>query len=326
MVGENYGISFEDFNKLDASERRRLYRDIPEVKARFNETAKLKGRRPDVRAQKDAYRNDPENIEKRIAYDRKRRQDPEFRAAEAERQKRYLNTPEGRAADNAATARRKAAKLRATPAWLNKAHHAEMDAKFLYNQIMPGNWDVDHIEALQGFKRADNPASGLHVPWNLQIMDQSTNAGKGNRQAGMLAEADNPLSPKREWVNKPGAGIKPKKNFIDHRLLRGLKRVGRGGLLGLPLAALSMFGKTGEAMAATEDSGYGLLKEKGFDVRKKIDSIQNPILRGGAKTAEFLLGDVAFATGLVAHDLKALEKSRKKSGKRIRRRPGMLAS
>ena len=56
----------------------------------------------------------------------------------------------------------RAPKLEATPDWLNKAHHVEMEFMFLYNQIMPGDWHVDHI-----FQLANG---GEHAPWNLRVL------------------------------------------------------------------------------------------------------------------------------------------------------------
>jgi hypothetical protein len=73
--------------------------------------------------------------------------------------------------------KRRAAKLNATPSWLNVAHHAEVDGLYLYNAIMPGDWHVDHIEALQG-----EEVSGLHVPWNLRVISSTENLSKGNRR------------------------------------------------------------------------------------------------------------------------------------------------
>jgi hypothetical protein len=80
---------------------------------------------------------------------------------------------------NAFTAKRRAAKLNATPPWLTKDQLKEI-AKF-YTLAKELQWlsdeplEVDHITPLQG-----ENVSGLHVPWNLQILPKSANCSKGN--------------------------------------------------------------------------------------------------------------------------------------------------
>jgi len=56
---------------------------------------------------------------------------------------------------------------------MNVAQWAEIDAMYLYNQIMPGKWHVDHIDPI------DN--GGLHHPENLQILSEHDNCSKGHR-------------------------------------------------------------------------------------------------------------------------------------------------
>lgn len=76
------------------------------------------------------------------------------------------------------TANRRAAKLQRTPVWLNKGHQLEIDSIYelcsAYRQI-GFDYHVDHIVPLQG-----KSVSGLHVPWNLQIIHAKENLSKGN--------------------------------------------------------------------------------------------------------------------------------------------------
>lgn len=77
--------------------------------------------------------------------------------------------------------KRIAAKKQRTPQWLNVAHHAEIEGAYHFAKVMERitgrKYHVDHIEPLQG---AD--VSGLHVPWNLQVIPDRENFAKGNRR------------------------------------------------------------------------------------------------------------------------------------------------
>lgn len=85
--------------------------------------------------------------------------------------------PEWKAAQ---CAKRRARKLRSCPSWLTDQNLLEIEwfyqeAKRLKKETgIPHH--VDHIVPLQG-----KGVSGLHVPWNLQILTASDNSKKGNR-------------------------------------------------------------------------------------------------------------------------------------------------
>lgn len=80
---------------------------------------------------------------------------------------------------NSHTANYKAKRLRATPTWLTVNHKKEI--RTFYNLAKELEWlsdgtlEVDHIIPLQG-----KNVSGLHVPWNLQIIPKSINSRKRN--------------------------------------------------------------------------------------------------------------------------------------------------
>lgn len=85
-----------------------------------------------------------------------------------------------RAKRNAIEAKRNAEKLKRTPAWLSKDQLAEIEqyywlAKDLY-YVTGEKYHVDHIVPLQG-----ENVSGLHVPWNLQVLPADLNIAKGNK-------------------------------------------------------------------------------------------------------------------------------------------------
>lgn len=81
---------------------------------------------------------------------------------------------------NAIVAKRKAKKLQATPTWLTQEQLNQIEryyqvAKWV-ESILEIPIHVDHIVPLQG-----KEVSGLHVPWNLQLLPASINQSKGNR-------------------------------------------------------------------------------------------------------------------------------------------------
>jgi hypothetical protein len=77
-------------------------------------------------------------------------------------------------------AKRRAAQLQRTPAWLTAEDHRLMAdyyqmAKEL-EAIFPWKQHVDHIMPLQG-----KLVSGLHTPLNLQILSEAANLQKSNK-------------------------------------------------------------------------------------------------------------------------------------------------
>lgn len=72
---------------------------------------------------------------------------------------------------------RRAAKLQATPKWVNRSEIEEIYKTARAITVKTGiPHEVDHIEPLKGKDR-----SGLHVPWNLQIITRSENRAKHNK-------------------------------------------------------------------------------------------------------------------------------------------------
>lgn len=77
---------------------------------------------------------------------------------------------DNREKDNANTSKRRARVKGLTPE-MNKAELVEIESMYMYNQIMPGDWHVDHIKPLA--------AGGLHHPSNLQVLSKFDNLSKG---------------------------------------------------------------------------------------------------------------------------------------------------
>lgn len=81
---------------------------------------------------------------------------------------------------NALGAKYRAAKLQATPLWLTDDHLKQIEEFYIearrLTQTTNIKHHVDHIIPLQG-----NGVSGLHVPWNLQILTKTDNLRKSNK-------------------------------------------------------------------------------------------------------------------------------------------------
>jgi 5-methylcytosine-specific restriction endonuclease McrA len=60
-------------------------------------------------------------------------------------------------------------------AGLTQAHRVEVDALYDFCQIFPGH-EVDHIVPIQG-----KCVTGLHAPWNMQILTITENRRKSNK-------------------------------------------------------------------------------------------------------------------------------------------------
>lgn len=77
-------------------------------------------------------------------------------------------------------AKRRAAKIQATPTWLTKEQLKEILSfyKLAKEKTKADNikYHVDHIIPLKS-----ELICGLHVPWNLQVLEQKANIIKGNK-------------------------------------------------------------------------------------------------------------------------------------------------
>lgn len=81
---------------------------------------------------------------------------------------------------NSETAFRRASIIQATPKWMTVEHKTDMKKLYLLSQkfekLFGLKYHVDHIVPLNG-----EDVCGLHVPWNLQILESKLNLKKSNR-------------------------------------------------------------------------------------------------------------------------------------------------
>ena len=78
---------------------------------------------------------------------------------------------------NARTAKRRASKVRATPTWVDQSAITEVyEQREAAQEIFDLKLEVDHIIPLRG-----RGICGLHVPWNLRVIELTRNRSKHNR-------------------------------------------------------------------------------------------------------------------------------------------------
>ena len=143
--------------------------------------------RPEVEKRNKKYRASPESRQ----YQREYNQNPEYRERERKRDMiptrkqtrkklEQLDRKNNPSKFTARTAKYRAIKLQRTPKWLNSEQLKEIDQFYLLAEEL--QWlsmellEVDHIVPLRG-----KNVSGLHVPWNLQILPKPLNASKSNK-------------------------------------------------------------------------------------------------------------------------------------------------
>ena len=126
-----------------------------------------------VNAQQAAWR--AANPEKTKAFNAKNY----VKSREKRRVRRVMYRAKNMALFSAYEAKRRAAKREACPAWLSETQLLAIRAFYEEATRLTKNTgvahEVDHIVPLQG-----RSVRGLHVPWNLQILEKTANISKYN--------------------------------------------------------------------------------------------------------------------------------------------------
>jgi hypothetical protein len=117
------------------------------------------------------------NVEKRRAIGRKYRSNNKDKVNQRTREW-FKNNPDKA---RAYVKNRRAKTLGAMPPWLTKEQLDAIDQMYSCSKIMSKKFNVeyhvDHIVPLKG-----ENICGLHVPWNLQLLEVGLNISKGNRK------------------------------------------------------------------------------------------------------------------------------------------------
>lgn len=154
-------------NRDKLLEREREYRNKhPERRAEIERKWRIKNPAKAKQRGLNYYRNNKEQVQKRTANNYSKKVD----IYKERHHKHYINNKhQYRAKD----AKRRAFELRATPVWLTRDHFKQIEELY---KLSGCGFEVDHIVPLCGTN-----VSGLHVPWNLQVIDCAANRKKSNR-------------------------------------------------------------------------------------------------------------------------------------------------
>jgi hypothetical protein len=105
---------------------------------------------------------------------------PPTREVLRERERQYWNKPENKHKRQAKKAKNRAFRLQRTPNWLTKIDkwmiQEAYELAILRTKLTGFIWEVDHVIPLQG-----KLVSGLHTPYNLQVIPKLDNAKKSNK-------------------------------------------------------------------------------------------------------------------------------------------------
>jgi len=159
-------------DKRRISERRR-YRENPEKHSK-KQSDWAKNNKEKINKKRVNYFNgNPEKV-REMGRDYYKRHSERLKAKVSEYAK---NNPHK---VNALNSSRRSSKIKRTPNWLTSGQKKEIqyfyDLSSFLTKITKIRHEVDHIIPLLG-----RTVSGLHVPWNLQILTKSENSSKNNR-------------------------------------------------------------------------------------------------------------------------------------------------
>lgn len=175
--------NLEAVSTRNAARARKLRKEKPDVFAEYDRRKHLKIMSDPLKHEREkarcrekarrAYERDPEKFRQRS---RDMRKDPIVleRGRIKSREYKKLNPEVMAKLNRKHSPLRRAAKIQRTPRWLTDEHKREMSD--IYERAHGMGLHVDHVVPLRG-----KLVSGLHVPWNLQMLTPTENSRKRNK-------------------------------------------------------------------------------------------------------------------------------------------------
>jgi hypothetical protein len=153
------GLTYRESNRSKIAEKQREYSDLNKEKERLRVKKYYESNKIRILIDHRKYRDSNKSAKMR-----------------SNRLYRILNVSR----IHSLSAKRRAMKINATPAWLTKEDHVQIQELYEIAQAFKlytgQQYHVDHIVPLQG-----KNVCGLHVPWNLQVLEASENIRKSNK-------------------------------------------------------------------------------------------------------------------------------------------------
>jgi len=165
---KDYALFHKDAQKKDGltsvckeCRSRSASKEYDKVKEKRKASSRAWKKRNPEKVREQVRRHRLKYLEEKRQYDRQRaKNNPEYFASK--------------------TAKRRAVTTSRTPSWLSEDELWMIEEAYVLAKMREDatgiKWHVDHIVPLKG-----KTVSGLHVPWNLQVIPATDNIKKGNK-------------------------------------------------------------------------------------------------------------------------------------------------
>lgn len=163
----------EAYKEYQRKWQRKWYQENKEAVKERNRKWREENKEADKERKRKRYQENKEAEKERSS---------KYRKENAEARKETMRNWQRKNLDKcrALTAKRKASKLQRTPYWLTEDEHWLIKEAYTLAKLREKatgiKWHVDHLVPLRG-----EIVSGLHVPWNFQVIPEAVNISKHNK-------------------------------------------------------------------------------------------------------------------------------------------------